>query len=130
MLIMKTKDAIDILGLPKDVSAAVLMGASHGFEANAFLNSESTCTQEVTNYFRKLNMYLGSIFENPKSPLYKTGSFNEASEALKEFLASTMIQEVLEPKLKYGPVALQYELPSLIETKSLFQSPRMLTALV
>lgn len=129
MLILKTKDAIDVLGLPKDVSAAVLMGASHGFEAIAFLKDEKACLEEVTKYYKKLSKYLSDILQNPKSPLYDSIPFDSANAALKEYLASTMIQEITEPKLEYGPAALQYELPSVIKTKALFQSPRVLKAL-
>lgn len=50
VLIAKTKEAMDLLEMPKDAQATVLMGFPHGWEAEEFLNNELKRQKAIREY--------------------------------------------------------------------------------
>jgi hypothetical protein len=47
LLIAKQKDTIDYLQHPADISASLLMGTEHGFQAASLLQNDNKCTQAI-----------------------------------------------------------------------------------
>lgn len=119
--ILKTKDAIDHLGLPKETAAAILGGSGHSFEALSFLNNEDACKQEIKNYTAKLLSMLDEALDRYKPKI----SREEARKRIIDFLPVTFIQKVTTP----NQVGSLEEMKKFVENVAEFKSTRIEEAL-
>ncbi len=128
MLVLKTKDAIDVLGLPKDIAASVLMGAAHSYEAQEFLDSDAACQLAIREYFNKIQVIIkAGIWEG--YGIIGDERYKENIDSLVKYIAKTDILEVTDPLNMQNGQTAQDALSKNIDFKTSFQSPRVLKAI-
>jgi hypothetical protein len=125
LVTLKTKDAIDEMGLPQDVSSSVIMGTRHSINAHNFLKNDDAAQQAVLEYVKAIDPILTkALAENPGV------SREDAVAKIKRLLAQTYVQKVDEPDHDtFNTPNLEQAVQDATKTVGDFQSSRVLTAL-
>lgn len=92
LLILKTKDAIDHLRLPRDVSSSVIMGSGHSFDAENFLDNDTAAQNTIRDYVDTINPIISAIIN--KYPQIKR---EFVVDKIKAFLSQSYVLEVKQP---------------------------------
>jgi hypothetical protein len=124
MLILKTKDAIDQLGLPQDVASSIIMGTAHTSDAQHFLASDRTAQAAIRDYVETLDPLLTQTLR-----AHPSISREEALRGISEVLTKTFVMKVDEPDHRsFGTPKLPSAVDKAISTVSEFSSPRVAAA--
>lgn len=124
LLISKTEDTIERLGLSSQTPACVLMGSTHSFEANALMNDRGERFNTILGGTNALLKALDIILEK-----YPTIPKNTAKNNLLDFIARTKVMVVTDPRGPDQNPNLMYLIDENIHELVTFQSTQVESAI-
>jgi hypothetical protein len=107
VLALKTKDAIDELGLPKDVSSSVIMGDGYSPEANSFITDDVLAQKAIRNLFVSMDPIITHTLHQ-----YSSISREVVMEKLNPISRKFLFTKSINPK--YHLIGNQYFLKQLL----------------